>query len=90
LIATKRKCSIIDNVERKLITVDMKIEVTMPKVCALTATIATEESKDHGTAPTKNYMLLECVKTAILTITTAKRGKKSTKLMTKLENIARI
>jgi hypothetical protein len=90
LTATKRKCTIVDIVERRLIIVDMTIEVTMLRVCVLIATIATEESKGHGTALTKNYMPLVCVKTAILTITIAKRGSKSAKFMMKLEKRAKM
>lgn len=40
------------------------IKSTMPKVCAVTATINMEELKNHGIAITTNYMLLECAKYA--------------------------
>lgn len=54
----------------------MMTNLTMPRVCAAIVIIEMEESRNLGVAITRNFMLLECVRIATLTITTEK-GEKS-------------
>jgi len=72
----KRKCKIKYYIERKLIYVDIKTDLTMLKGCALTATTETGELRNLGVVITRNFMLLVCARIATSTITTEK-GEKS-------------
>ena len=47
---------------------------TMPKECTTTAIIGVEETKNLGSANTKNYMQPDCAKIATSTTTTERKG----------------
>lgn len=60
---TRKKCSLKDNLVKKLITADMLTVNTTQKGCAITVTINTAETKNLGIVLMISSMLTECVKT---------------------------
>ena len=63
----------------------MKINPTMQKECATTATTNSGGTKSHGIARTANYMLQECVRIATSITTTGKNGRKNSRKETTMK-----
>ena len=82
----RRRCRFVIILEKRWIAVAIRTNRIMPKVCAVTATIETEDLKSLGSAVTKNFTQLECAKIATLTTITAKEGNNYAKFKEKRRN----